>query len=377
MTSETAVDTGMKIRCSKDELSARLGVVSRGLSARPSVQIFGGMLLQASGDSLELSATDMELSVKARLEVEVLGEGSAAVPGRLLTDIVRLLPSSDVELEYQPEENTLRVTGGSADYRVRTYSVEDFPRLPEATGAQLSAVEAEPFLETIECVGRAAGRDESRPVLTGIFARFSDGRLVMVATDSYRLSAKESEVDAAGAELEAIIPARALEELRRIATAGSTIQIGMLENHVIFGVEDVWLTTRRIDGQFPDHTKLIPSAEEFSISLTLPRGELLDVVKRIAVMAHRASPLRLKLEEGELTVSAQTQDVGEARESLPAAHSGDTFEIGFNADYLRDGVESVDGDDVVLKLINPLRPGLIQGSDESFRYLIMPIRLAG
>ena len=134
MTSETAVDTGMKIRCSKDELSARLGVVSRGLSARPSVQIFGGMLLQASGDSLELSATDMELSVKARLEVEVLGEGSAAVPGRLLTDIVRLLPSSDVELEYQPEENTLRVTGGSADYRVRTYSVEDFPRLPEATG---------------------------------------------------------------------------------------------------------------------------------------------------------------------------------------------------------------------------------------------------
>ena len=269
------------------------------------------------------------------------------------------------------------MTGGSADYRVRTYSVEDFPRLPEATGAQLSTVEAEPFLETIECVGRAAGRDESRPVLTGIFARFSGGRLVMVATDSYRLSAKESEVDAAGAELEAIIPARALEELRRIATAGSTIQIGMLENHVIFGVEGVWLTTRRIDGQFPDHTKLIPAAEEFSISLTLPRGELLDVVKRIAVMAHRASPLRLKLEEGELTVSAQTQDVGEARESLPAAHSGDTFEIGFNADYLRDGVESVDGDDVVLKLINPLRPGLIQGSDESFRYLIMPIRLAG
>ncbi len=151
----------------------------------------------------------------------------------------------------------------------------------------------------------------------------------------------------------------------------------MLENHVVFGVDGVWLTTRRIDGQFPDHTKLIPSAEEFTISLTLPRGELLDVVKRIAVMAHRASPLRLRLAEGELTVSAQTQDVGEARESLPAAHSGDAFEIGFNADYLRDGIESVDGDDVVLKLINPLRPGLIQGSDESFRYLIMPIRLAG
>lgn len=377
MTSEIAVDTGLKIRCSKDELAGRLAVVSRGLSARPSVQIFGGMLLQATGEQLEVSATDMELSVKARLGVEVLGEGSAAVPGRLLTDIVRLLPAGDVELEYQAEENTLRVTSGSAEYRVRTYSVEDFPRLPEATGAPLSTVEAEPFLETIECVGRAAGRDESRPVLTGIFARLSGGRLVMVATDSYRLSVKESEVDAAGVELEAIIPARALEELRRIATGGSAIEVGMLENHVIFGARDVWLTTRRIDGQFPDHTKLIPPGEEFTISLTLPRAELLDVVRRIAVMAHRASPLRLKLEEGQLTVSAQTQDVGEARESLPAAHTGDAFEIGFNADYLRDGIESVDGDDVVLKLINPLRPGLIQGSDESFRYLIMPIRLAG
>ena len=132
MTSETAVDTGMKIRCSKDELSARLGVVSRGLSARPSVQIFGGMLLQASGDSLELSATDMELSVKARLEVEVLGEGSAAVPGRLLTDIVRLLPSSDVELEYQPEENTLRVTGAlrtTAYARIRSRTSRGFRKL--------------------------------------------------------------------------------------------------------------------------------------------------------------------------------------------------------------------------------------------------------
>jgi DNA polymerase-3 subunit beta len=367
----------LKIRCSKDDLVARLGVVSRGLSARPSVQIFGGMLLQASGDQLELSATDMELSVRAQLEVEVLGEGSAAVPGRLLTDIVRLLPGSELELEYQSEENTLRVSAGSAEYRVRTYSVEDFPRLPDATGATLSTVEAEPFLASIERVGRAAGRDESRPVLTGIFARFSAGRLAMVATDSYRLSANETAVDAAGAELEAIIPARALEELRRIATGDSGIEVGTLDNHVLFGVDEVWLTTRRIDGQFPDHTKLIPPAEEFTIALTLSRGELLDVVRRVAVMAHRASPLRVKLEEGELTVSAQTQDVGEARESLPVAYAGETFEIGFNADYLRDGIESVEGDDVVLKLINPLRPGLVQGADDSFRYLIMPIRLAG
>ena len=377
MTQEIAVDTSLKVRCSRDTLAAQLAIVSRGLSTRPAVQIFAGALLQARGDRLELAATDMELSVRAGLDVEVLGEGSAAVPGRLLTDIVRLLPESDAELEYQSEENTLLVTSGSAEYRIRTYSVEDFPRLPETSGVAFSTVEAKPFLAAIECVGRAAGRDESRPVLTGIFARFSAGRLNMVATDSYRLSAKESAIDAGGSELEAIIPARALDEVRRIAGGSETLQVGVLDNHVAFGVDGVWLTSRRIDGQFPDHTKLIPPSSEFSIELTLPRAELLDVVRRVAVMAHRASPLRVRLADGELTVSAQTQDVGEGRESLPAAYSGDPFEIGFNAEYLRDGIESVEGDDVTLKLINPLRPGLIQGPDESFRYLIMPIRLAG
>jgi DNA polymerase III subunit beta len=377
MTSDLIVDTSMKVRCPKDVLATQLSVVSRGLSARPSVQIFAGVLLQAEGGRLELAATDMELSIRAGLDVEVLGEGSAVVPGRLLTDIVRLLPDGDVELEYQAEENTLLVTGGSAEYRVRTYAVEDFPRLPETTGAALSSIAAGPFLAAIERVGRAAGRDDSRPVLTGIFARFSPGQLAMVATDSYRLAAIETAIEAGDAGLEAIIPARALEELRRVATSVDKIEIGTLDNHVAFGVEGIWLTSRRIDGQFPDHTKLIPPPADFTVELTLPRAELLDVVRRVAVMAHRASPLRLRLAEGELTISAQTQDVGEARESLPAAYSGETFEIGFNADYLRDGIESLEGTDVVLKLINPLRPGLIQGSDESFRYLIMPIRLAG
>jgi DNA polymerase-3 subunit beta len=137
----------------------------------------------------------------------------------------------------------------------------------------------------------------------------------------------------------------------------------------------VWLTTRRIDGQFPNYKQLIP--ETFEVELTLPRGELLDVVRRAAVMALRNSPLRLRFEEGELTVSAQTQDVGETRETLPAAYTGEPLEIGFNAEFLRDGIEAVSGDELRLKLINPLRPGLISGEGDDFWYLIMPIRLAG
>jgi DNA polymerase-3 subunit beta len=176
-------------------------------------------------------------------------------------------------------------------------------------------------------------------------------------------------------ELEAIIPARALGELARIAQAGESIELGVHENQVVFSTGDALLTTRRIDGQFPNYKQLVPEA--FDHELLLPREELLDVVRRVSVMAQRNSPLRLRFADGELTVSAQTQDVGEARESLPVEFGGEPLEIGFNAEFLRDGVESVVGDQLRMKLISPLRPAVLQGDSDDFLYLIMPIRLAG
>jgi DNA polymerase-3 subunit beta len=205
--------------------------------------------------------------------------------------------------------------------------------------------------------------------------RFEPGKLVMAATDSYRLSVKETPLEGTVPELEAIVPARALGELTRIAQAGGKIELGVHENQVVFATGDAWLTTRRIDGQFPNYKQLVPEA--FDHEIALPRDELLDVVRRVAVMAQRNSPIRLRFADGELTVSAQTQDVGEARESLPAAFSGEPLEIGFNAEFLRDGIESVIGEQARLKLISPLRPGLIQGEGDDYLYLIMPIRLAG
>ena len=177
MTTDIVVDTSMKLTCSRSELAERLAIVGRGLSMRPTVQIFAGVLMQAEAGRLELSATDMELSIRTGLDADVGGEGSAVVPGRLLGDIVRQLPADGVEIEYQAEENTLLVTSGSASYRLRTYAVEDFPRLPEVEGAPKSSLDAEPLLEAIACVGRAAGRDESRPVLTGVFVHLGAGRL--------------------------------------------------------------------------------------------------------------------------------------------------------------------------------------------------------
>ncbi len=375
MTSDITVGTELRVSCPREDLNEKLGLVTRAVSTRSSVQILSGIMLRGAEGRLELSATDMELSLRTGLAAGVEGDGAAVVPGRLFVELVRLLPAGEVTLEYQAEESALHVVSGSAEYRLRTYAVEDFPRLPDVQGASLHMVATEPFLETVARVGRAASRDESRPVLTGILVRFEQGKLVMAATDSYRLAVKETPLGAELPEMEAIIPARALEELRRIAAGTETVQLGMLDNHAVFAAADVLLTTRRIDGQFPNYKQLLP--ETFEHEVRIPREELFDVVRRTAVMAQRNSPLRLRFEDGELTISAQTQDVGESRETLPVAFAGEAFEIGFNAEFLRDGVESAASEELVLKLINPLRPGLIVGAEDDFWYLIMPIRLAG
>jgi DNA polymerase-3 subunit beta len=376
METEAVVAQGtLKVSCPRDELARALGVVSRGVSTRTTVQILAGILLHASGGKLELAATDMELSLRTSLDAQVEGEGSVVVPGRLLLELARLLPDAEVAIEHKLEEAAVEIRSGSASYRLHTYNAEDFPRLPEAAAAERHEVDRETLLETVSRVSRSASRDESRPVLTGVLMRFDAGKLVMAATDSYRLSVKETSIEGTVPELEAIVPARALQELARIAQGGEGIELGVHENQVIFATGDALLTTRRIDGQFPNYKQLVP--ETFDHELALPRDELLDVVRRVAVMAQRNSPLRLRFADGELTVSAQTQDVGEARESLPVSFGGEPLEIGFNAEFLRDGVESIAGDQLRLKLISPLRPAVLQGEDDDFLYLIMPIRLAG
>jgi DNA polymerase-3 subunit beta len=375
MTTDVMVGEALKLTCARDELVAKLAVVARAVSTRSAVQILAGVLLRAEAGELHLAATDMELSLRTSLEANVDDEGAVVVQGRTLVDIARLLPADEVTIEHRPEEGAVQVTCGSFSSRLHTYAVEDFPRLPEVETAPTFSVDADTLLDTVAQVSRAASRDESRPVLTGILVRFEPGKLVMAATDSYRLSVKETPLEGSTQELEAIIPARALTELGRVASGVGELELGVLENQVVFRAGDVTLTTRRIDGQFPNYKQLLPEA--FEQTVALPRTELLDVVRRVSVMAQRNSPLRLRFDEGELRVSSQTQDVGEATETLPVSWNGDALEIGFNPEFLREGVESVTTDELELNLISPLRPAVIKGETDDFKYLIMPIRLAG
>jgi DNA polymerase III subunit beta len=373
---ETVVTgTSLKISVPREELTRQLGVVARAASTRTTVQVLAGLLLRAGEGRLELAATDMEISLRSSLEASVESEGAVVVPSKLLADLVRLLPADEVSIEHRSGEGIVEVVSGAATYRLHTYNAEDFPRLPDASTVELMSVDADAVLETAGRVSRAASRDESRPVLTGILVRFEGEKLIMAATDSYRLAVKETGMGSGGPDLDAIVPARALGELTRIAQSGGGLEIGVLENQVIFTTDGILLTSRRIEGQFPNYRQLLP--ETFEHELALPREELLEVVRRVSVMAQRNAPIRLRFAEGELTVSAQTQDVGEARETMPAPYAAEPLEIGFNPDFLRDGVESVEGDEVRLKLISSLRPAVIQGEGDDFSYLIMPIRLAG
>jgi DNA polymerase III subunit beta len=367
----------VKLQASAQELLTQLQTVSRVASTRSAVQALSGVQVSAEDGAVELRATDMEVGLRVPLEAEVQRPGTCVLPARLTLDVVRALPSDSVTLELRSAEQDVEIVSGSATFHIRTLRGEDFPPFPEAGGDAVVTVPAEAFVETIAKVQRSASRDETRPILTGILVSASGQELRMVATDSYRLSVKETPLEAPlDGAFEANVPARALQELARIAqqAGAETLQATRRANQIVFDVGGMVLTSRLIEGQFPNYRQLLP--ESYEHELRLESRELTDVVRRISLLAQKNAPLRLRFAEGELTVSAQTPDVGEAQETVPVPFAGEPFEIGFNPEFLRDGVESVEGDDLVLKLISPLRPGLIEAADGSgFLYLIMPIRL--
>lgn len=367
----------MKISAARDELLTQLQTVSRVASTRGAIQALSGVQLVAAGGRVELRATDQEVGLRVPLPAEIEREGSVVLPARLLVDVVRSLSGPTATLEQRPAEQDVELVAGNAQFHIRTLRSEDFPEFPEPESDGTVSVPARAFVDTILRVASSASRDETRPVLTGILVSASDRELRMVATDSYRLSVKETVLEQPlPTGFEANVPARALQELARLVQQldEEQLSVGVRANQVVFQIGDVVLSSRLIEGQFPNYRQLLP--ETYEHELTLAGAEVTEVVRRISLLAQKNAPLRLTFTPGELTISAQTPDIGEARESLPVAFQGEPFEIGFNPDFLRDGLEGVAGGDIVLKLISPLRPGLIQSAeDNGFLYLIMPIRL--
>lgn len=367
----------MKLTTKREELVSKLSIVSRAVSTRAATQALSGVLLNAEAGRVTISATDLDMGLETGVDAAVEEAGSVLLPGRLLAEVVRSLADPTVEIETRAAEHDVEIRSGSSSFHLRVLAAEDFPRLPAAEGGSVLRIPAKALEGSIDLVARAASRDDMRPVLTGVFVSASGTEMTMVATDSYRLAVKKTELESdLGGELEANIPARALRELARILASEGAEEaaISLLINQAVFEAGSVTLTTRLIEGQFPNFRQLLPESYEHDVRL--PRSDFLDVARRVSQLAQRNAPLRLSFEPGQLTVAAETPEVGDAKETMEAAFEGEPLEIGFNPDFLKEGIESVGGEQVLLRLISPLRPGLLQPVEgDDFRYLVMPIRL--
>jgi DNA polymerase III subunit beta len=358
----------------KEELAAKLAMAGRAASAKSTIQILSHVLLRAEEGRCELAATDMEISLRVPLEMSVEEPGAVVLP-RLAADIVRSMADGPITLEHRANEGVVSLSGGGSSFSLNCLQAHDFPELPADEGSGLS-IPSEPLVEAIDRVARAASRDETRPVLTGVLVRIGPDGLTMVATDSYRLAVRQTALDAPPGDLrEAIVPARALSEVSRLVGVmkPDAVEVVLTETQALFRIGELRLTSRLIEGQFPDHRQLVPDTFEHDVAFE--RAELLGVLTRIGVLAQRNTPVRLAFEPGAVTISATSDQIGEGHESIPVSFTGEPLEMGFNVEFLRAGVESIGGDEVRLGLISPLRPGLLRGASDDYRYLLMPIRL--
>lgn len=356
----------MKVVCDRDELVAALQLVTRTAAA--------GVLLEAGEHGVALSATDLELSSRASVACRVDEAGVAVPSARRLVELVRRLPEREVSIICAPGATSVRVASGDSEYLLRGSDPADFPRLPVAVGTQVD-VEAPAFLETVARVVRAAATDLSRPVYTGVQMRIGGDEITLVATDGYRLATKRTRLEANSDAIEALVPARALGELVRLAGGADTVRLTVAPNTIEFALPGVTLWTRRLEGRPQDHEPILGMA--FAHDARVPRRALLAAVDRAAVMVERNAPLELHFEGRELVLHVRTAESGEAHERLALAAPTEPLRIGFNARYLRDGLELVDGEEVVFRMNDAMRPVVLTGASDDFSYLVAPQRLAG
>lgn len=368
----------MKFQVKNTELSGKLAQVARTLASGGVNPALAGVMVEVTDGRLSFSSTngDLSLRVPVHLEGAAEGDGRVLLPGRLFADVARSLGSGQAGFEYRPATSDVALASGSSSFHLRTLSGEDFPPLPEPAGDMIT-LGRESLMETIELVARAASRDDMRQVLTSVQVIAEGSELTMVATDSYRLAVKQTRLASpVETSLDRNIPAQALKELSRLlgASDSDSVRLAVTDRAVIFTVDGATLSTTTVEGQFPKYQQLFPDTWEHDVRL--PRAELLDSVRRVGQLAQKNRPLKLHLVPGELTISAETPDLGDAEEKMPANFEGEELAIGFNPEFFRDGLDVVKGDEVLLRLISPLRPGLLQPVEgEDFRYLVMPIRL--
>jgi DNA polymerase-3 subunit beta len=365
----------MKISIARGELLDALSTVSRGLSSRTTLPILSGIHVSTHGDEAVFQATDLEVSVKTSCKARVEDAGQTVLPGKLLTDIIRSLPEAAITIASDVS-GTANITCGQSSFTMKTLPPDDYPKFPEVTPNETVSLPTEEFSHVVHQVSRSVSRDETRPILTGILVVVEDGVLRMVATDSYRLCIKEASVEGVSGGIELVVPGKAMEDVAKLVGSAETVSIGVSENQVVFTFGSTTFISRRIEGTFPNYRQLLP--KEFVTRAVVDRTEFLEAVKRVSLMAQHNSPIRIRVNAGNhtVTLSAASQDVGEASEDVQVTPEGEDIEIAFSHAYLLDGVAVAEGDTIALETTSPLKPGVIKSADkDDFTYLLMPVRI--
>lgn len=362
----------MKFRCERDTLAEALSAAGRAASGRNALPVLSGIRLELAGSRLTVTGTDIDLTI--RLEVEVGGEvdGVTVLPARLAADIVRSLGDGAVVFDGTGDE--VQISGGRSQFTVRPLAADDFPRLgtPAEHGVSIAT---DLFGEALRQVVRAASTDDARPILTGVLLTAEADGLRLVATDSYRLAVRDLPgANVLSADQKVLVPGRALSELQRLLGAGDTLTLRLGERDATFEVGDTRLSTRLIEGEFPNYRQLIP--QSLPNVLTVAREPLLEALRRVKILARDNTPVRLAMESDHVQLTTIMQDVGNAVEELDAAMSGDTLTVAFNPDYLASGVEAIGADEVTIETNDALKPAVVRGVGiDDYLYLLMPVRV--
>ena len=377
----------MKFRVERDVLAEAVTWAARGLPTRPPVPVLAGVLVEADPEgTLTLSAFDYEVSARVTVAADVSDGGTVLVSGRLLADISRNLPNKPVDVIAEGPK--VAVTCGSSRFSLLTMPVDDYPTLPQMPQAS-GSVSGDVFTLAVGQVTVAAGRDDTLPILTGVRLEIDGSQITMLATDRYRLAMRTLDWSPEGADAAAValVPARTLADTARALGASASVDLalghtGAGDGLVGFEAGSRRTTSRLLDGEYPKVTAIFPTTT--NVQAVVETATLVEAVKRVALVAERNTPVRLRFSEGQVTIEAGQGDDAQASESIEATLTGDEIEIAFNHQYLLDGLNALHQPWARLAFTQPTKPALLTGqteaeaqADDSFQYVLMPVRLAG
>jgi DNA polymerase-3 subunit beta len=369
----------MNLTISKEQILSGLQAVQNVVGSRTTLPILSNVLLRADGDRVEFTATDLDVTVACSVEAKVKKGGAATVPVRKLFGIVRELGGTDIEIEVD-EKNVCSVRSGTSFYKIHGIGADEFPPLPKFKDDKKVTMTQETAKAMLGKTSFAISTDESRYVLNGVFISLKDHKLTMVATDGRRLALADEEVEISEkSQGEFIIPAKAVNELNRLLQGKGDVEIKFGENQAAFKLKDdkgfsVLVLTKLIEGNYPNYRQVIPAETKERVPLV--RDEFLHALRRAEIMtSEKANSVKLTFSKNNLAITANSPEVGEARESLAVNYKGKEIAIAFNPKFLIEPLNALSEDEVFFELTDELSPGVLK-INGPFLYVVMPMRLS-